>query len=402
MAIELTSAPSNTINSIRASLSAADSSAYRTVDNNSLTESRVVCNYDVVKMASPASGTLFYSSGDGDFTTAEWSNQGGAGTVVFNDSDINFNLFVDNTLGQFDEASTRVEFNNDGVLLTLDNWGFNGPNVSLTTIEYPESPVAIDSVTFHLVFINRIALDSNTGDYGMYVYDNTLDISSTRDVTIDAGDDLRLYANDILALRNRGNDEITFTTNHGNNNEREWEFNRDGTTKIPSHLMLRNINNYYTSGSIQTHPLSSGDGNGYTTMELHPDMSRSNSGQYLIIDPTAPNHIHIRAGGEQDNASAQLILGGENSYVSVGQGPNPSVYVAANSNFWEFGNNGYIYFPDGGILRIKGTAPGTSIGTEGDNVGMIAFDNDYFYYCTSQWNGSDNIWKRVQFSASTW
>lgn len=189
------------------------------------------------------------------------------------------------------------------------------------------------------------------------------------------------------------------TYNRDPENNKQYEFKFTGKGELQFIDAFDNSSQYST---IVSHILSSGDGYGYTTLELHPDSSRSASGQYLIIDPTAPNHIHIRAGGEQDNASAQLILGGENSYVSVGQGPNPSVYVAANSNFWEFGNNGYIYFPDGGILRIKGTAPGTSIGTEGDAVGMIAFDNDYFYYCTSEWNGSSNIWKRIQFSASTW
>jgi hypothetical protein len=62
---------------------------------------------------------------------------------------------------------------------------------------------------------------------------------------------------------------------------------------------------------------ASGDGNGYGTMELVPDGDRYESDQYLIIDPTAPNHIHIRAGGEQDGSQADLILGAENTNVIV-------------------------------------------------------------------------------------
>jgi hypothetical protein len=41
------------------------------------------------------------------------------------------------------------------------------------------------------------------------------------------------------------------------------------------------------------------------------------SDQHLVIDATAPNHIHIRAGGEIDQSTAELILGGENTYVKV-------------------------------------------------------------------------------------
>lgn len=61
----------------------------------------------------------------------------------------------------------------------------------------------------------------------------------------------------------------------------------------------------------------SGDGNGYATVELVPDQSLYANHQYLVIDPTAPSHIHIRAGGPQDNSNADLILGGEKNYVRV-------------------------------------------------------------------------------------
>ena len=61
----------------------------------------------------------------------------------------------------------------------------------------------------------------------------------------------------------------------------------------------------------------SGDGNGYGTIELVPDNNLYNSDQYLIVDPTLPGHIHLRAGGTQDNSNAELILGGEKAQVKV-------------------------------------------------------------------------------------
>jgi hypothetical protein len=61
---------------------------------------------------------------------------------------------------------------------------------------------------------------------------------------------------------------------------------------------------------------ASGDGLGAGTIELVPDATL-NSDQYLIIDPTAPGHIHIRAGGEQDDSTAELILGAEKTNVKV-------------------------------------------------------------------------------------
>lgn len=62
---------------------------------------------------------------------------------------------------------------------------------------------------------------------------------------------------------------------------------------------------------------ASGDGAGYSTLELVPDNTLYNNNQYLVVDPTAPSHIHVRAGGTQDASNAELFLGGEQKYVRV-------------------------------------------------------------------------------------
>lgn len=62
---------------------------------------------------------------------------------------------------------------------------------------------------------------------------------------------------------------------------------------------------------------ASGDGAGYSTLELVPDNNLYANDQYLVVDPTAPSHIHIRAGGAQDASNAELYLGGEKNYVRV-------------------------------------------------------------------------------------
>ena len=47
-------------------------------------------------------------------------------------------------------------------------------------------------------------------------------------------------------------------------------------------------------------------------------------------------------------------------------------------------------------------APTTSVGKVGDTAGMIAVSNNYFYYCTTNYNGTSNIWARVALTLSTW
>jgi hypothetical protein len=66
---------------------------------------------------------------------------------------------------------------------------------------------------------------------------------------------------------------------------------------------------------------ASGDGYGNATIDLVPDAdlltNQYHEDQYLIIDPTAPNHIHIRGGGTQDESTADLFLGAELNNVQV-------------------------------------------------------------------------------------
>lgn len=51
------------------------------------------------------------------------------------------------------------------------------------------------------------------------------------------------------------------------------------------------------------------------------------------------------------------------------------------------------------ITQIK-SAPAASVGAAGDKRGMIAFDTNYIYICTSDYTGSANVWKRV--AITTW
>ena len=69
-----------------------------------------------------------------------------------------------------------------------------------------------------------------------------------------------------------------------------------------------------------------------------------------------------------------------------------------------------INFPDrsgtvviknnGRMASVFGTAPGTLVGGSGDTQGDIAFDADYMYYCTANYDGSTNVWKKIALSAS--
>jgi hypothetical protein len=143
-----------------------------------------------------------------------------------------------------------------------------------------------------------------------------------------------------------------------------WIFNNNGELQgIPQDTANSSS---YDGGYIQFVGNSSGDGLGYTTLQLIPDETAVSGQQYLIIDPTGGGHIHIRAGGTQDNSDAQLFLGGENSYVSVGAGSNPPITVTANSNQWNFDVNGDLAAP--GNISATGNVSGANLIATGNIV----------------------------------
>lgn len=118
---------------------------------------------------------------------------------------------------------------------------------------------------------------------------------------------------------------------------------------------------------------ASGDGNNYSTLELVPDNNLYGNNQYLIIDPTAPNHIHIRAGGVIDDSSADLILGGELTHVKVSDN-NRSIEITTNdgdggSYYWSFGADGKLSGPGMGSLLLASSLVSSS--------GKLTFGNSW-------------------------
>lgn len=135
-------------------------------------------------------------------------------------------------------------------------------------------------------------------------------------------------------------------------NNNTWTFDAVGNLNLPG-----NVTNFAACSAINFVANSSGDGSGYSTIELRPD-SNAGSDQYIIIDPTTGGHIHVRAGGTQDSSSGELFLGGENSHVRIGAGPNPPVTISANAYSWNFDNNNRnLYVPGPINFQQNATIP---------------------------------------------
>lgn len=92
-------------------------------------------------------------------------------------------------------------------------------------------------------------------------------------------------------------------------------------------------------------------GLGSDTIELVPDVDLYASDQYLVIDPTGSDHVHIRVGGDIDDSNATLILGGELSNITIDDQADGHVSILSRtendltSHVWKFNNDGSTSFP---------------------------------------------------------
>ena len=123
-----------------------------------------------------------------------------------------------------------------------------------------------------------------------------------------------------------------------------------------------------------------------STMVLTPDQSYSS--QALVLDPTFPGHIHLRAPSANiDEPSANIFLGGETSSFEVGyhNGAAPNLFIHSGNNTWTFDNAGNLTFPRDAagnidpILSIVSGATPTIVSTDASLTGPanLAIQSDY-------------------------
>lgn len=61
---------------------------------------------------------------------------------------------------------------------------------------------------------------------------------------------------------------------------------------------------------------------------------------------------------------------------------------------------GRVVIVDDSITINTSKTPVTSVGAAGDKAGMIAWNSNYIYVCTANYDGSTSIWKRAAIGSS--
>lgn len=119
-----------------------------------------------------------------------------------------------------------------------------------------------------------------------------------------------------------------------------------GNLNVTASATISGTLEFTQDSKITSVPFSSGDGGSSTTLELIPDKDLVGNDQYIVVDPTSPSHIHLRAGGAIDASNAYLFLGGEKANVQVSNIGAQDVKIHSSgttTHEWLFDNNGKLH-----------------------------------------------------------
>ena len=116
-----------------------------------------------------------------------------------------------------------------------------------------------------------------------------------------------------------------------------------------------------------------------------------------IPDLTSVNAISASTGNLTLTADNYVIIDSDNNgQINIGQASGiGNILLGNTANGTDVSVLGRLFVSGGGV-------PASSIGANGDNEGIVAVDNNYIYYCTANYDGVTNIWKRVAWSSDTW
>jgi len=248
-----------------------------------------------------------------DWDTGTYTVEAGQGAVQFTDA-TNIINFI-NSLNGVGQIYFSV---NGGSQLVWDGTSSGDGAITFYTPTLPENdPTPVTSFTYYYSYKSGFEVDYDSDEVNIYANqaDIKLETTGQRDIGLNAGGVVTIAAN--------------------SNSASTWTFDASGNLILAGGgSIVRSVAN---SSLDPINP-------NVSTMIFTPDSGYSS--QSLVLDPTAPGHIHLRAPGANiDNPDANIFLGGETSSFEVGYGPTPNLFIHSGGNTWEFLNDGNLVFP---------------------------------------------------------
>ena len=246
----------------------------------------------------------------------------------------------------YSDISLVINPDTTNLSTTVTNVVSDGNTPSLYTITLATTnpgPIAIDDIDFNYNYINTIGLDIEGGEggyFGMATGDDDITIRSGRDITLDAADDFRVTAGNLLKFTLKNLDgmspdegvEIRTETTSSNYS---WVFRLDGSLELPEGSTL---------------PTKTNIGYDYNYTLNGPTLRLSNDSQNQVI-VTGPSTT------EANPYAQRIVIQGQRGFGVWGQntvGEGGDVYIwggtGGESDNWTGGRTG----GSGGDVKLRG------------------------------------------------
>jgi len=189
--------------------------------------------YGAIKIeATGEESSRYYDSNS--WGTATWANNGhGYGVVTITSASTVYdflNAFPSGTTWSLDvtTASGTQNFAGGGY-----GYSFGSQTLTLnTSTTYPDPSEEVTSIRFRYTYNSYISVDYDN-EIALIANDLNIDLTSTRDINIRAGDDLRLYSNDLFTLYNDSATTPIRIVTDNSNTSKTWAFEADGSITFP-------------------------------------------------------------------------------------------------------------------------------------------------------------------------
>jgi len=291
------------------------------------------------------------------FTTADWATgvyttQGGGsiGAVEFTGAATIVD-FVNSLVGV-----GQIYFSvNGGPLLVWDGSSAGPTNITFLTPTLPDTdPTTVTSFEYFYSYKSGFEIDYDDQEITIYANDADIILETNQgDIQLSSSGDISVSGDGIVELINYSDASfVAITTDANDASPNQWRFD------VAGNLILAGGNSVIQSiANSSSEPLYPN----VSTMVFTPDALLSS--QSLVLDPTGPSHIHLRAPGANiDEPDANIFLGGEESSFEVGyyNGNVPNLYIHSGGNTWTFDNAGNLTTPSNLVIG-PGPGSGSSI-----------------------------------------
>jgi hypothetical protein len=187
------------------------------------------------------------------------------------------------------------------------------------------------------------------------------------------------YNNDISR-----EEDFSISINLTDSTQRIWRFGEDGDLNIPGNIVADRDEDIViqTEGYVMSSPP------GYITRSFTFGADGNLNVPGAITGGTDGAYLQL-------TGSSTINLSSPSIYIGYGSGSTSGNIIIGGSS----SNRISMQSPR---LQILANAPTSSKGSDGDFVGMVAFDGSYIYYCAGLYDGVTDIWKRVSLTGGTW